>query len=70
VRIGSGADAVVARWVKQTERCRTLNVEQDDLPYSSRGLKVLAGRDMSLGVYLEVLTGGRVRVGDPVAVSA
>ena len=42
-------------------------MEQDDLPYSSRGLKVLARRDMNLGVYLEVLTGGRVRVGDPVA---
>jgi uncharacterized protein len=67
VRIGSGPDAVVARWVKQTERCRTLNVEQDDLPYSSRGLRVLARRDLNLGVYLEVLTGGRVRLGDPVA---
>lgn len=67
VRIGSGEDAVVARWVKQTERCRTLNVEQDDLPYSSRGLKVLSRRDLKLGVYLEVLSGGRVRVGDPVA---
>jgi uncharacterized protein YcbX len=66
LRIGAGADAVQARWVKQAGRCRTLNVEQDDLPYSSRGLKVLAGRDMNLGVYLEVLIGGRVRVGDPV----
>ena len=70
LRIGSGHDAVVARWVKQTERCRTLNVEQDDLPYSSRALKLLAGRDLLLGVYLEVLAGGRVRVGDPVALQA
>lgn len=68
VRIGSGPDAVVARWVKRAERCRTLNVAQDDLPYSSRGLKALAGRDLLLGVYLEVLVGGRVRVGDPIAV--
>lgn len=67
VRIGSGPDAVVARWVKQTERCRTLNVEQDDLPYTSRGLKVLNHRHMNLGVYLEVLTAGRIRLGDPVA---
>lgn len=67
VRIGAGADAVLARWVKQTERCRTLNVAQDDLPYSSRGLKVLGERGMNLGVYLEVLTGGRVRLGDPVS---
>jgi uncharacterized protein YcbX len=66
VRIGAGADAVVARWVKPTERCRTLNVEQDDLPYTSRALKTLAGRSLELGVYLEVLEGGRVRVGDPV----
>ena len=66
LRIGAGADAVRARWVKQTERCRTLNVAQDDLPYSSRGLKVLSRRDLNLGVYLEVLVGGRVRVGDPV----
>ena len=70
VRIGSGEDAVLARWVKQAERCRTVNVAQDDLPYSSRGLKALAGRDLRLGVYLEVLAGGVVRVGDPVAVRA
>jgi hypothetical protein len=67
VRIGSGPDAVVTRWAKQTQRCRTLNVEQDDLPYTSHGLKVLAPRDLLLGVYLEVLTGGLVRAGDPVA---
>lgn len=66
LRIGSGADAVVARWVKQAERCRTVNVAQDDLPYTSRGLKALAGRGLNLGGYLEVLTEGRVRVGDPV----
>jgi uncharacterized protein YcbX len=66
VRIGAGDDAVVARWVKPTERCRTLNVAQDDLPYTSRALKALAGRGLELGVYLEVLSGGRVHVGDPV----
>jgi uncharacterized protein YcbX len=66
VRIGEGADAVLARWVKQTERCRTLNVAQEELPYTSQGLKVLGGRDLNLGVYLEVVAGGRVRVGDPV----
>lgn len=66
VRIGEGPDAVVARWKKLTERCRTLNVAQDDLPYTSRGLKALSGRDLNLGVYLEVLQGGRVRVGDAV----
>ena len=69
VRIGAGADAVLARWVKPTERCRTLTVEQDGLPRAARGLKVLAGRGLNLGVYLEVLEGGRVRVGDPVALS-
>lgn len=67
VRIGSGADAVLARWVKQTERCRTLNVAQDDLPATSRGLKSLAGRDLNLGVYLEVLEGGRIALGDQVS---
>ena len=69
VRIGAGPDAVVARWVKQTQRCRTLNVAQEELPYTSRGLKSLSGRDLNLGVYLEVLAGGRVRVGDPVALA-
>ena len=69
LRIGAGGDAVLARWVKQAERCRTVNVEQDDLPYSSRGLKVLGERDLRLGVYLEVLVAGRVRLGDPVAIS-
>lgn len=69
VRIGSGAEAVVARWVKQTQRCRMLNVAQQELPYTSRGLKSLSGRDLNLGVYLEVLVGGRVRVGDPVALA-
>jgi MOSC domain-containing protein YiiM len=28
---------------------------------------VLGERGMNLGVYLEVLTGGRVRLGDPVS---
>jgi hypothetical protein len=69
VRIGDGAQAVLARFVKQTERCRTLNVAQDDLPATSRGLKSLAGRELKLGVYLEVLEGGRISLGDPVAVS-
>jgi uncharacterized protein YcbX len=67
LRIGARDDAVVVQWVKPTERCRTVNAEQDDLPYTSQALKVLVGRGMELGVYLEVLTGGRVRVGDPVA---
>ena len=66
VRFGTGPDAVQARWVERTERCRTPNVAQGDLPATSRGLKVLAGRDLELGVYLEVLVAGRVRVGDPV----
>ncbi|GAA2016645.1 MOSC domain-containing protein [Catenulispora yoronensis] len=70
LRIGQGPGAVLARWAKTTERCRTLNVAQDDLPYTSRGLKSLAGRDLNLGVYLEVLEGGRVHVGDPIAVEA
>ncbi|GAA1994051.1 MOSC domain-containing protein [Catenulispora subtropica] len=67
LRIGGGADAVLARFVKHTTRCRTLNVAQGDLPSTSRGLKSLAGRDLKLGVYLEVLEGGRIRLGDPVA---
>lgn len=70
LRIGSGPQAVLARWVKPTERCRTLNVAQDDLPYTARGLKSLAGRGLNLGVYLEVLEGGRMRLGDPISVEA
>lgn len=68
VRIGEGGQAVLARWVKQTERCRALNVAQDDLPYTSRGLKSVAGRGLNLGVYLEVLEGGRMHLGDTVSV--
>jgi len=67
LRIGTGGRAVLARWTRLTERCRALNVAQDDLPYTSLGLKTLAERNLNLGVYLEVLEAGQVRVGDPVA---
>ncbi|NUR26604.1 MAG: MOSC domain-containing protein [Catenulispora sp.] len=64
LRIGDGPHAVLAQFLRQTVRCRTLNVAQDDLPYTSRGLKSLADRDLKLGVYLEVVEPGRITVGD------
>ena len=66
LRIGGAADGVVFEVVKPTTRCVMTNAAQDDLPRSSRPLKLLAHRDLHLGLNAKVVRGGRVRVGDPV----
>lgn len=49
---------------RPTERCVMTNAAQDDLPYSSRPLKSLAGRGLLLGVNVRVVRPGRISVGD------
>jgi uncharacterized protein YcbX len=55
--------------VERIERCRMIDIAQEGLPRDGRWLKALtATREMSLGVYLEVVEPGAVRVGDEVRV--
>jgi len=51
--------------VKRITRCRTVDLAQDGVPTSQPLLKALgAHRDLKLGVYLDVVTPGRLAVGD------
>jgi uncharacterized protein YcbX len=55
------------RAVERIVRCRMVDIAQEGLPPEGGWLKALTtSRDMSLGVYLEVLGPGTVRVGDEV----
>ncbi len=55
--------------VERIERCRMIDIAQEGLPRDGRWLKALTvTREMSLGVYLEVVEPGAVRVGDEVRV--
>jgi len=51
--------------VERIERCRMIDIAQEGLPRDGRWLKTLtAAREMSLGVYLDVVQPGTLRVGD------
>jgi len=53
--------------VERIERCRMIDIAQEGLPSEGRWLKALTGaREMSLGVYLDVVEPGSVEVGDEV----
>jgi uncharacterized protein len=59
------------RMVHRIERCRMIDIAQDGLPPLGGWLKALgASRDLRLGVYLDVVDPGPVRVGDEVGVGA
>ncbi|HEX3932191.1 MAG TPA: MOSC N-terminal beta barrel domain-containing protein [Nocardioides sp.] len=55
------------RPVQRIERCRMIDIAQEGLPGDGRWLKALTlDREMSLGVYLDVVRPGRIAVGDQV----
>lgn len=55
------------RVVERVQRCRTVDVAQDGVAAEARWLRALgAERDLCLAVYADVLTPGRVAVGDAV----
>ena len=63
VRIGG----LELRTLRRIERCRMIDTAQEGLPRDGRWLKALADtRDMSLGIYLDVVRPGVVAVGDEV----
>lgn len=64
LRVGMAGAGLVVEVQGLTERCVMTNADHDDLPYSSRPLKLLAGRDLMLGVNVKVVRAGRVSVGD------
>ncbi|WP_152185797.1 MOSC domain-containing protein [Segeticoccus rhizosphaerae] len=54
---------------EQIERCRTVDVQQGDVPRHGRVLKALGEqRDLLLAVYAEPIVTGRIRIGDTVTV--
>lgn len=58
----------VLRVTSSTERCRMTTLEQEDLPADPRVLRAIAQEAaLQFGVYAEVLTPGRIAVGDAVA---
>ncbi|MDN4480453.1 MOSC domain-containing protein [Demequina muriae] len=64
VRIGE----VVLRPTGRIERCRTIDLAQDGVETRTRWLKPLGDqRDMRVAIYLDVVTPGRIAVGDVVA---
>lgn len=66
-RVGIGA--VWLDIVERTERCRTIDVEQDGATARGRWLKPLAAeRDMCAAVYADVARPGVLRVGDQVVI--
>ena len=55
------------RTVERIVRCRMIDIAQEGLPPEGRWLKALTeSRDLCLGVYLDVVEAGSVRVGDEV----
>jgi len=56
------------RVIERIERCRMVDLAQDGVATTTPFLKALGGaRDVRLGVYADVVTPGRLAVGDPVA---
>lgn len=54
------------RVVRRIERCRVIDLAQDGVASGTRWLKPLTTeRDMQVAVYADVVTAGRIRVGDP-----
>jgi uncharacterized protein YcbX len=63
VRIGG----IELRTLRRIERCRMIDIAQEGLPREGRWLKALSDtRDMSLGIYLDVVSPGVMAVGDEV----
>ena len=62
------AGDVVLRLTAPMPRCVMVNAEQAEVPEDRRVLRSLADRGVHLGLMAEVLTPGRVRVGDRVVV--
>ncbi|MBO0847383.1 MAG: MOSC domain-containing protein [Nocardioides sp.] len=59
--------SVRLRPVARIERCRMVDIAQEGLPRDGRWLKALTKtRDVCLGIYLDVVAGGTIAVGDPV----
>lgn len=59
--------AVRLRPVERIERCRMIDIAQEGLPGDGHWLKALTlDRELSLGIYLDVVRPGRIAVGDPV----
>jgi uncharacterized protein YcbX len=53
--------------VQRIERCRMIDIAQEGLPRQGRWLKALTeSREMSLGIYLDVVRPGSITVGDQV----
>jgi uncharacterized protein YcbX len=51
--------------VRRIERCRMVDIAQEGLPPEGAWLKALSDtREMSLGIYLDVVDPGTIRVGD------
>ncbi|WP_159448773.1 MOSC domain-containing protein [Demequina sp. NBRC 110053] len=66
VRIGSA----VLRPAGRIERCRTIDLAQDGVDTETRWLKALGDkRDLRVAIYLDVVTPGRIAVGDDVRLS-
>lgn len=69
VRIGGvgGVGGVVLRVVERVERCRVVDLAQDGVTTTTPMLRALADhRELSLAVYADVVTPGRISRGDPV----
>lgn len=59
--------AVELRITQRIQRCRTVDLAQDGVAGTTPLLKALGrSREVCLGVYAEVVTPGRIAVGDPV----
>ena len=53
--------------VQRIERCRTIDLPQNGVTTPTPWLRSLAGdRDLRIGVYADVVTPGRLSIGDPV----
>jgi uncharacterized protein YcbX len=63
------AGEAILRIVGRTERCVMITMAQTELPAEPKLLRALSGDAPMFGVYAEVLSPGRIRVGDPVLVT-
>lgn len=64
IRIG---DEVRLKVTEQTERCRMVTLAQDELPEDPRVLRCITKEaDARFGVYADVITSGRISIGQAV----